>query len=159
MSRDLNPLMDTGCGRNFGRIQSAAALCISLGISLDLHPLDCEPFFPGYGMNCSDAKIVLRYRNYRSFIFTALASTCRAILLKEMDFFTSAMTLCISLIVSIAKKSSLSLQMLETLQLCNSFSPIYNVDIDGVVRTFLKVIPSQQNSFSGQIVSCIFRFA
>ncbi len=41
--------------------------------------------------------------------------------------------------------------------------PIYNVDIDGVVRTFLMVVPSQKNVLGllliSQIVSCIFRFS
>lgn len=31
----------------------------ALGIPLDLEPLDCDPFYHVYGMNCSGAKLTI----------------------------------------------------------------------------------------------------
>ncbi len=58
-SIDPNPILDTGCPRSVGGIQSALALCQALDIPFELENLDCEPFYHGYGMNCSEAKITV----------------------------------------------------------------------------------------------------
>ncbi len=55
LSRDPNPILDTGCPRNVGGIDYADAL----GIHFDLEPLDCDPFYRGYGMKCSEAKLTI----------------------------------------------------------------------------------------------------
>jgi len=53
--RDPNPIMDIGCPRSVVGIQSAAALSLAFNIEFKLRPLDCAPFFHGYGMHCSEA--------------------------------------------------------------------------------------------------------
>ena len=57
-ARDPNPIIDPGCPRSAGGVLSASALCQALGIDMELKPLDCTPFYHGYGENCSDAHIV-----------------------------------------------------------------------------------------------------
>ena len=54
-----NPILEKGCPRSVGGIWSAVALCLELGIDFELEPLDCEPFYHGYGENCSDAKLTI----------------------------------------------------------------------------------------------------
>ena len=34
-------------------------MCLAMGIDFELEPLDCEPFYHGYGENCSDAEITI----------------------------------------------------------------------------------------------------
>ena len=43
---------------NVGGAKNAKALCKALGIEFLLEPLDCTPFYHGYGSNCSYAKLV-----------------------------------------------------------------------------------------------------
>ena len=35
------------------------ALSDALGIDFEIRPLDCEPFYHGYGMKCSEAQLVV----------------------------------------------------------------------------------------------------
>ena len=53
---DPNPIVDQGCPRSVGGIESAKILCGCLGIDFKLKPLDCDPFLHGYGEECSDAR-------------------------------------------------------------------------------------------------------
>ena len=57
--RDPNPILDIGCPRSAGGIESAIALCLAMGLDFELEPLDCAPFYHGYGENCSDAKLTI----------------------------------------------------------------------------------------------------
>ena len=57
-SIDPDPILDPGCPRSSGGVQSAAALRISIVIPFKLRKLDCKSFFHGYGMHCSEAEIV-----------------------------------------------------------------------------------------------------
>jgi hypothetical protein len=56
---DLNPIQDGGCPRSAGGLDSVASICTALGISVKLTPLDCDPFFHGYGENCADSRIAI----------------------------------------------------------------------------------------------------
>jgi len=56
---DPNPIIDTGCPKSVGGINYALLICNSLRIPFELEPLDCEPFYHGYGMECSEAKLVV----------------------------------------------------------------------------------------------------
>ena len=58
-----NPIVDVGCPRSVGRIESAVALSHHLGIDFLLEPLDCEPFMHGNGENCSNDKVTIRIWN------------------------------------------------------------------------------------------------
>ena len=58
-SPDPNPILDQGCPRSVGGLESARNLCNLLGIPLKLDPLDFTPFLHGYGERCSDAKITI----------------------------------------------------------------------------------------------------
>ncbi len=149
MTRDPNPLIDTGCGRNVGGIQSAAALCIALNIPLELHPLDCEPFFHGYGTNCSDAKIVFALWNLplvdlngTRFDLPFYIVQGDGLLLIGNDAIYKSDLINTKEVLSIPP----NVGNLASVQLT---LPIYNVEIEGIVRTFLMVVPSQQKSFSG----------
>jgi len=57
--RDPNPIIDTGCPRSVGGIDSAIALSNAMGIEFALSPLDCPPFIHGYGMKCSEPKVTI----------------------------------------------------------------------------------------------------
>lgn len=56
---DPNPIIDVGCPRSVGGIASAVTLCHALNIAFRLEPLDCTPFFHGYGRQCSEAQITI----------------------------------------------------------------------------------------------------
>ena len=56
---DPNPILDQGCPRSVGGIESAKNLCNHLNILFKLEPLDCTPFLHGYGEKCSDAKVTI----------------------------------------------------------------------------------------------------
>ncbi len=58
-SIDPSRILDTGYPRSIGGIRSALALWEALDIRFELENLDCEPFYHGYGMNCSKAKITI----------------------------------------------------------------------------------------------------
>ncbi len=84
LSMDPNPILDTGCPRNVGGIDYAVAMCNALGIHFDLEPLDCDPFYHGYGMKCSEAKLEMVYGNSPSPISMELALNYRSISSKAM---------------------------------------------------------------------------
>jgi hypothetical protein len=52
---DVNPLVDQGCPRSVGRINTASALARQLGIDFSLLPLDSTHSLHGFGLYCSDA--------------------------------------------------------------------------------------------------------
>ncbi len=54
-----NPILDSGCPRNVGDIDCAMEMCNALSIPFDLEPLNRDPFYHGYGMNCSAAKLTI----------------------------------------------------------------------------------------------------
>ena len=56
---DPNPIVDQGCPRSVGGLESAKTLCRYLGIRFKLEPLDCDPFLHGYGETCSDARVTI----------------------------------------------------------------------------------------------------
>lgn len=56
---DPNPIIDVECPRSVGGVVAAVAICQSLGIPFELHPLDCEPFYHGYGKKCSEAQLTV----------------------------------------------------------------------------------------------------
>lgn len=56
---DVNPLVDQGCPRSVGGINTASALARQLGIDFALLPLDSTPFLHGFGESCSDAKLTV----------------------------------------------------------------------------------------------------
>ncbi len=56
---DPNPTIDTGCPRSGVGTDNALALCQALEIPFELEDLDCEPFYQGYGMQCSEAKLTV----------------------------------------------------------------------------------------------------
>ncbi len=56
-SRDPNPIIDPGCPRSIGGVQSASILCVAMGIEFQLEKLDCQPFYHGFGESCSDAQL------------------------------------------------------------------------------------------------------
>ena len=51
---DPNPILDKGCPRSVGGIESAAALAIAMGIDFVVRPLDCPPFLHGFGPKCEN---------------------------------------------------------------------------------------------------------
>jgi len=57
--RDPNPIIDTGCPKSVGGIESAIALSNAMGIEFSISPLDCAPFLHGYGMECSESKVTI----------------------------------------------------------------------------------------------------
>jgi hypothetical protein len=56
---DVNPLVDQGCPRSVGGINTASALARQLGVDFALLPLDSTPFLHGFGESCSDAKLTV----------------------------------------------------------------------------------------------------
>jgi hypothetical protein len=54
---DVHPLVDQGCPRSVGEINTASALARQLGIDFALLPLDSTPFLHCFGESCSDAKL------------------------------------------------------------------------------------------------------
>jgi hypothetical protein len=54
---DVNPLVDQGCPRSVGGINTASALARQLGIDLALLPLDSTPFLHGLEEYC---RLVMR---------------------------------------------------------------------------------------------------
>lgn len=58
-NKDPNPIVDVGCPRSVGGIESASSLALALGINFQVEELDCEPFMHGYGEKCSDARITI----------------------------------------------------------------------------------------------------
>lgn len=60
---DINPIIDGGCSRSVGGIESAKALFYALGVQFELCELDCQPFLQGYGRSCSDAEVTIRVWN------------------------------------------------------------------------------------------------
>jgi hypothetical protein len=56
---DPNPILDGGCPKSAGGIESVISLCLALETPVELSPLDCEPFFHGYGTECSDAPLTI----------------------------------------------------------------------------------------------------
>ncbi len=79
LSMDPNPILDNGCPRNVGGIDYAVAMCNALGIHLDLEPLDCDPFYHGYGMKCSEDKLTIGIWKTRLADLTELALNFRSI--------------------------------------------------------------------------------
>ena len=57
---DPNPILDQGCPRSVGGMEAAKNLCSLLCLRFKLDPLDCTPFFHGYGEKCIDARITIR---------------------------------------------------------------------------------------------------
>jgi hypothetical protein len=55
----VNPLVDQGCPRSVGGINTASALACQLGIDFALMPLDSTLFLHGFGESCSDAKLAV----------------------------------------------------------------------------------------------------
>ena len=53
-----NPLLDIGCPRSVTDRESAAILCESMDIQLQLQKLDCEPFYHCFGNNCVEGNLV-----------------------------------------------------------------------------------------------------
>ncbi len=105
--------------------------------------------FHGYGMNCSDAKIV--FALWKSSLVDLNGTR------SDMPFYIVQGDGLLLIGTDAMYKSDLlnskevlvvppNVGNLATVQL---ILPIFNVDIDGVVRTFLMVVPSQQKSFSG----------
>ena len=58
-SPDPNPIMDIGCPSSISGVKSAVALSLAMGIDFKLRCLDCEPFYHGYGTNCTDAELAM----------------------------------------------------------------------------------------------------
>lgn len=58
-TEDVNPIVDGGCPRSVGGIESAKALCRALNLQFELRDLDCQPFLHGYGKKCSDAEVTI----------------------------------------------------------------------------------------------------
>jgi hypothetical protein len=56
---DVNPLVDQGCPRSVGEINTASALARQLGINFTLLPFDSTPFLHGFGESCSDSKLTV----------------------------------------------------------------------------------------------------
>lgn len=55
---DPNPILDFGCPRSVGGIRAACRLASAMNLEFELHDLDCDPFFHGYGPKCSERNIV-----------------------------------------------------------------------------------------------------
>ncbi len=55
--RTSSRILGTGFPRNIGGFDYAVAMCNALGIHFDFELLDCDPFYHGYGMNCSEDKL------------------------------------------------------------------------------------------------------
>ena len=55
----VNPILDVGCPPSVGGVQATAALCLALGTPFELGPMDCDLFFHGYGMHCSEAELTV----------------------------------------------------------------------------------------------------
>jgi hypothetical protein len=53
---DVNPLVDQGCPRSVGGINTASALARQLGVDFALLPFDSTPFLHVIGKYCSDVK-------------------------------------------------------------------------------------------------------
>jgi hypothetical protein len=56
---DPNPILDGGCPKSAGGLESVVSLCLALETPVELPPLDCEPFLHGYGTECSDARLTI----------------------------------------------------------------------------------------------------
>jgi hypothetical protein len=56
---DPNPILDGGCPKSAGGLESVVSLSLALETPVELSPLDCEPFFHGYGTECSDARLTI----------------------------------------------------------------------------------------------------
>jgi hypothetical protein len=56
---DLNPILDNGCPKSAGGLENVINLSLALGISPELLPLDCPPFYHGYGEQCSNASLTI----------------------------------------------------------------------------------------------------
>ncbi len=59
-----NPIIDTGCSRDVFGIDYAVAMCNAIGIHFDLELLNCDPFYHGYSVKCSEAKLAIRIWNF-----------------------------------------------------------------------------------------------
>ena len=55
---DPNPILDIGCPAASEASKMLKRVARALGIEFLLEPLDCTPFFHGYGSNCSASKLV-----------------------------------------------------------------------------------------------------
>ncbi len=118
-------------------------------IPLELHLLDCEPFFHVYGMNCSDAKIVfalwkltlVNINGTRFYIPFYVVQGDGLLLIGNAAMYKSDLLNSKEVLFIPPNAGNLA-----TVQLT---LPIYNVDIDGIVRTFLMGFPSEKKSFSG----------
>ena len=56
---DPNAIMDPGYPRSAEGISSALALCDALTMHFEIHHLESEPVYHGYGMKCSEAHLVI----------------------------------------------------------------------------------------------------
>ena len=55
---DPNPMIDNCCPRSVGGIISACRLAIAMKVPFELIELDCDPFYHGYGLSCSEKQLV-----------------------------------------------------------------------------------------------------
>ena len=56
---DPNPTLDVGCSYSIGSVSSASKLAESLGQLFEIEPMDMEPFYHGFGENCSDMQLTI----------------------------------------------------------------------------------------------------
>jgi hypothetical protein len=56
---DINPILDNGCLKSAGGLENIVTLSLALGIPVKLAPLDCPPFYHGYGEECSNARFTI----------------------------------------------------------------------------------------------------
>ena len=55
--KDANTILDIGCNRSAGGIESAIYLCLAMGLDFELETLDCAPVYHRNGENCSHAEL------------------------------------------------------------------------------------------------------
>lgn len=55
---DRISILDLGSPRSTTGLNVTLALCKSIEIFLEVHSLDCTPFWHGYGYNCQDVELI-----------------------------------------------------------------------------------------------------
>ena len=158
---DPNPIVNQGCPRSVGGIESAKILCGCFGIDFKLEPLDCDPFLHGYGEECSDARptigvwrMTVTDRNRRTVSIPFYVVTGSGVLLLGNEICRRSNFLGTKNLIQVPKGLLSSSE-----HFLNTYSePVGPRGTKGF-RTYLSVIPSKVDHFRSYLSFCSFKTA
>lgn len=89
--RDLNSILGGGIPLSIGGVEATAAVALLMGIRIKIRELEFEPFWQGYGQNCSETSLVVSIwdKPIRSICKTEVLMRMHSVLCSPLRLFPS----------------------------------------------------------------------